>query len=274
MGEANGWQKSWQTKGILNPKVGETKFQLSRYMPAADLTFFVDRYWIIHWDLRGQAPFTQETLPYPCVHLVFERDNTRIFGIERGKFSRTLEGKGQVFGIKFQPGGFYPFVNFPIAQLTEKTMPLGDVFDVDAHPLEAALFALDDAAAVTFVDDFLSARLCGRLPERDANVTLINEIINCIIAERRIIKVDDVVTRCNISKRSLQRLFRQYVGVTPKWVIQRYRLQEAAEQLAEGSAQDGSRLAAELGYFDQAHFIKDFKALVGMSPTEYAKRAQ
>ncbi len=58
--------------------------------------------------------------------------------------------------------------------------------------------------------------------------------------------------------------------MTPKWVIQRYRLFEAAEQLAAGHT-DGVRVAHELGYFDQAHFIRDFKALVGRSPLEFAR---
>ena len=65
-------------------------------------------------------------------------------------------------------------------------------------------------------------------------------------------------------------LFREYVGVTPKWVIQRYRLFEAAERLASGQA-DGAQLAHELGYFDQAHFIRDFKAMVGKSPLAFAR---
>ncbi len=73
--------------------------------------------------------------------------------------------------------------------------------------------------------------------------------------------------------RALQRLFSRYVGVSPKWVIRRFRLQEAAEQLTRGNIVDWSRLALDLGYFDQAHFINDFRSLIGMSPTEYAKRA-
>ena len=72
-----------------------------------------------------------------------------------------------------------------------------------------------------------------------------------------------------MSPRTMQRLFRRYVGVSPKWVLQRYRLHEAAERIAAGE-QDLARLGLDLGYFDQAHFIKDFKSLVGRSPAEYA----
>jgi AraC-like DNA-binding protein len=90
--------------------------------------------------------------------------------------------------------------------------------------------------------------------------------------ETTILKVDNLIERFNYSKRTLQRLFRQYVGVSPKWIIQRYRLHEAAEQIASGQAENWPALAVDLGYFDQAHFIRDFKAIVGQSPAEYARR--
>ena len=63
------------------------------------------------------------------------------------------------------------------------------------------------------------------------------------------------------------------VGVSPKWVLQRYRLHEAAERIAEGRDGDWAATALELGYFDQAHFIRDFKALIGASPAQYAGAA-
>jgi AraC-like DNA-binding protein len=77
-----------------------------------------------------------------------------------------------------------------------------------------------------------------------------------------------------MNKRTLQRLFAKYVGVSPKWVIQRYRLHEAAEQLAAGSSIGQAALAADLGYSDQAHFVRDFKSVVGMTPLAYARQAR
>lgn len=72
-----------------------------------------------------------------------------------------------------------------------------------------------------------------------------------------------------MSLRGLQRLFCEYVGVSPKWVIQRYRLQDAAVLLASGSSGQLAALAAELGYFDQAHLAQDFRRLFGISPSQY-----
>jgi AraC-like DNA-binding protein len=81
------------------------------------------------------------------------------------------------------------------------------------------------------------------------------------------------VERFGIATRTLQRIFSDYVGASPKWVIQRYRLQEAAERLARDGPAGLSRLAQELGYVDQAHFIRDFRAMVGVPPAEYARGA-
>src|SRR5712691_6936913 len=256
-----------QPRGILNLKAGEKKFQLSRYLPAQDLSFFVERYWIVSWDLRGQEPYVQETLPYPCVNMVIEKDRSGVFGVEKGKFSRLLENQGRVFGIKFKPGGFYPFVKSPVSQLTNGSTSFWDAFGVDSKALEETILSQEDEGEmIELVEKFLRERL----PERDKNVTVINEVVDYIIAHREITKVDDVVSQFNLNKRTLQRLFRQYVGVSPKWVIKRYRLHEVAERLAGGEVVDWPKMVLELGYTDQAHFIKDFKTIVGRTPAEYA----
>ena len=97
--------------------------------------------------------------------------------------------------------------------------------------------------------------------------------VEIIVDDRTLTKVDELVRKCGVGKRSLQRLFRAYVGVGPKWVIQRYRLQEAAQAAESGHAPSWAALAADLGYADQAHFIRDFKHLVGRTPAAYAREA-
>lgn len=78
------------------------------------------------------------------------------------------------------------------------------------------------------------------------------------INDRSITRVEHLTEQFDINARALQRLFDRYVGVSPKWVIHRYRLQEAT-------------LSQELGFYDQAHFIKPFKALIDITPNAYAK---
>ncbi|MCC6458369.1 MAG: AraC family transcriptional regulator [Caldilineaceae bacterium] len=248
----------------------ELKFQLARYEPTEDLRFFVEHFWLVTWDLREQEPYLSETLPHPSIHLVVEPDVAHIVGVVTTKFSRLLEGQGQAFGIKFNPGAFYPFVQTPVSHYTDKTVGLADAFGTAGTHYEMEVRATaGDAGKVAVAESFLRQLS----PAYDKNVTLVNLIVDAISAERTITKVDHLAHRFNINKRGLQRLFHQYIGVSPKWVIQRYRLHEAAERMASGEAVDWSRLAVDLGYFDQAHFIKDFKAIVGLTPAEYAKNA-
>lgn len=257
-------------RGVLNPKAGEEKFRLSRHLPSRDLEFFVERYWIVEWDLRGQEPYLQETLPHPAVNLVVEKGASGVYGVvSRGKFAYLLTGKGRVFGIKFRPGAFYPFLKSPVSSLTDDVVSLSDAFGGEGGALETdVLSSWEDIQMIERAEAFIRRRL----PERDENVALINDIVERVIADRDIVKVGDVAVRFNLSVRTLQRTFYRYVGVSPKWVIRRYRLQEAADRLAGDKAVSLPAMALDLGYFDQAHFIKDFKDLVGVSPAEYAKK--
>ena len=75
-------------RGILHPAA--TPFTLSRHRPAPDLAVFVERHWIVRWDLRGRAPFRQETLPHPCVNIVIERDRARVYGVETARSGQLV----------------------------------------------------------------------------------------------------------------------------------------------------------------------------------------
>ena len=269
------------TTGILRPHVAAQKFRLTHHAPAADLRDLVQRYWIIHWDLPPGARHVQETLPSPHVNLVVGsstgpstgiatmREQADLFGVFTQRYINRLGGRGRVFGIKFQPGGFHPFARFPMTTLTNRTLPLAEVFGADGNRFPAAILAsTDEQAQVAAANHFL----CNRLPTPDETVALVNQTVALITAERALTRVEQVAERMHVSPRTLQRLFRDYVGVGPKWVIKQFRLHEAAARLDGGDNVDLAQLALNLGYFDQAHFIKDFTAVVGVSPTEYAGR--
>ncbi len=256
-------------RGILHPKTGEKKFVLSRFQPSADIGFFVQRYWIVKWDLRGEAPYRQTVLTHPNVNLVFEPGLTRIYGVASATSSHLLQDRGWVLGLKFKPGGFYPFLNKPVSGLTDSSASFREVFGMDSGALEKEIFAQDEIeAALGRVEAFLG----DRLPAPDDNVSFVSDIVGLIRNDRTIVKVDDAVRQTGVHKRTLQRLFDRYVGVSPKWVIRRYRLHEAAEQMHHGTVPDWSQLSLALGYYDQSHFIRDFRSIVGPSPEQYVRK--
>jgi AraC-like DNA-binding protein len=259
-------------KGILKAEAGRQKFSLMRYQPAQDLALFIEQYWVVRWDLRGQAPYRQVILSYPNVNLAFEQDHngvfTGIYGIPKTTYTRILQDEGMVLGVKFRPGGFYSFWKQPVSLLTGQILGIRDVFGVDAKDIEEQIFAQENGENMARLAEYF---LRERLPEPDENVELINRIVQTAIENREITKVEEMVHEFGINKRTLQRLFSRYVGVSPKWVIQRYRLQEAADLIEKGGIPDWPKLSQDLGYYDQAHFIKSFKAMIGKSPEEYIK---
>lgn len=259
-----------KARGVLRNAAAAGAFEHARVAPDVGLRDFVEHFWMVRWDLRGHTPQLQETLPHPNVHIVFEHDKTRIFGVHTARFSKLLEGEGCAFGVKFRPGGFYPFLQRPLSSIADGSIALQDVFGDDADMLENEVLTNTDVAGMIAVTTrFLQVHA----PPTDPNVDRIAAIVARIVDDRSLTNVDDLARRNGLSKRSLQRLFKQYVGVSPKWMIARYRLHDAVELLASGETIDGPRLALKLGYFDQAHFIRDFKKLIGRSPTDYRRVA-
>jgi AraC-like DNA-binding protein len=98
----------------------------------------------------------------------------------------------------------------------------------------------------------------------------VQRVAERIAGDPAMLTVEHVSRVLGIGPRSLQRLFRTYVGAGPKWMIRLYRIKEAAARIEEGNLVDWADLAGQLGYADQSHFINDFRRLVGRSPGEYA----
>jgi AraC-like DNA-binding protein len=125
----------------------------------------------------------------------------------------------------------------------------------------------DETARIAALDAFVLA--LG--PRPDPQAELATTLVDRIRTDRTIRRVTDFAHTEGLSVRLLQRLFAAYVGVGPKWVILRYRIHEALERAGAEEPVDWAGLAADLGYADQAHLVRDFTATVGVSPTAYAQ---
>ncbi|MEU3606492.1 helix-turn-helix domain-containing protein [Streptomyces sp. NPDC035033] len=275
------------TRGIVAPAELLSRVRFRRHLPAPELRPYLEHYWLIDWALP--EPYTTHVVPHPSVNVVFERygplgspsrarSAAEVSGIGLGLFTRRLEGAGRVCGVQFRPGGFRPFAPArPVSAWTGRRVPLPEVFpDTAALPhgpsadeavLSAVLAPEDDRARVAALDAFLLAR--GPAP--DPAAALATELVELVRADRTVRRVSRLARLSGLSPRSLQRLFASHVGVGPKWVILRYRLHEALERAGTDTAPDWAGVAAELGYSDQAHLVRDFTAALGLSPTAYAR---
>jgi AraC-like DNA-binding protein len=258
-------------KGVVNPAAAHTRFRLARYLPPAELAPFLDFFWIVQWDLRGERPHVQRTMPFPCVNVAFDAGRSGVFGVPTGAFDYEVKEAGKVLGLRFRAGAFRAFLGRPVNTITDQVLPLSAVFPWDHDAAERDVLAgQDDAAMIAVATTLLS----GCLPQADAQVERIAAIVRIVEQSPGLTQVDELAATAGLGVRSLQRLFSEYVGVSPKWVIRRYRLHEAADRLASGAEVDLADLAQALGYFDQAHFTADFHKLVGHPPAQYRRLVQ
>jgi len=257
-------------RGVLRPGLAADRFGLARVAPSGPLAFFVDYYWIVRWDLRGQPPYDQTILPHPNVNLVFEASGAGIYGVDRSLFVRRLSGLGKALGVRFRAGCFRPFWGAPISQLSDRVVPGVRVFGPLAEKTRVAIMcARGDAEMVGCTESLLFS--C--LPEPDPVASQVADLVALITSDPSLRRVDQLSFVSGLSVRSLQRLFGDYVGVSPKWVMRRARLHEAALRADGGEPVDWAALAFDLGYADQAHLTREFTATIGVPPSRYRSLA-
>jgi AraC-like DNA-binding protein len=258
-------------RGILHPQEQARHRTLSRLAAGPQVGRFVEWYWIVEWDLRDQPPYVAEVLPFPSVNVTFEQPGGAfVNGVCTRKFTRELTGRGRVFGVKFWAGGFGAVTGQDVASFRDEVLPLREAF-ADADRLADLVFAEESDVRRRAV---FEAFLMDHLVAADPSYELVRRIIAAMSEDRSLTRVDQVTERFDLPVRKLQRLFRRYVGVGPKWVLRRYRLHDGADLLARGEVSELADLAVALGYFDQAHFSHEFKEQIGLTPAEYATRTQ
>ncbi len=253
-----------ETRGILNPSEGMRHFVLGREAPPPDLADLVERFWMVRWDLPEGESYEQEILPYPCVNLSFRDGRFEVHGAGTKRFVALLAGQGRVFGTKFRSAGFFALSAVPMSTLVDRVLTLDEVTG-RTPPLPKD----DEPATVRAVmEEFLRSFATGP----DEGRTLVERLVAAAMADRNIARAEDLARMASMSVRSLHRLFERYVGVGPKWIVRRARVQEAADRVARGDEVDWAATAQDLGYHDQAHLIRDFHAQVGFTPAVYARR--
>jgi len=149
--------------GVLRHSPPPGAYRHTRYAPPGALADWVQHFWVESWDLRGAAPQIRDVLPHPCVHLAFVRGRTRIYGVHLGHFVRELKGAECVFGVKFRPGAFYPFLRKPVGSIANVSFPAQQLFS-DITAVEEELLASSD---VHHMVEVASQFLLAHLPPRD-----------------------------------------------------------------------------------------------------------
>jgi AraC-like DNA-binding protein len=255
---------------VLSASTADGRLDIRRALPSPDLAPFIQHYGSVHWELC--SPFVADTLPEPAARIEIEVSGAacraEVVGVRTGRYGTCRTGRGQFFVVQFRAATVQPLLGAALSELTDRAVPVARVLGRRADDWVHALrCARCPEAEVALTEAFLRERLPA-LPEP---VAAMRDVVERIGTDATLCRVEQVAALAALDVRTLQRRFQTYVGVHPKWVIQRYRLQQAAQQLRAATPVTLSRLAADLGYADQAHFARDFRRVIGRPPRAFVR---
>jgi AraC-like DNA-binding protein len=269
------------SRGILDPWLLRERVRLTRYPAGPALEALVDRFWAVSWDLPDGLAHTQQVLTHPGANLSVGHPSARegdtrpgpvearLNGVARGLSSRVLVGRGWGVAALTRPGGLGALVAGAADDYTDRVVPLGQAVGVDEAGLVRRITGeRDEAARVGLLTAALERAVH---PRRVGPASRVAEAARVAEVSRDVRRLADLCALTGSAPRTLQRAFLRYAGVSPTWVIRRYRLLDAAEAVRAGQRVSWAEVAADLGYADQAHLTREFRAATGQTPAAYAR---
>lgn len=201
-----------------------------------------------------------------CRHAWVSGVRTRPITIPSGNGSRMLV-------VAFKKGMAHPFYPFPMSELTDTVVMADLVFGISMVELREQLLAAGTVGEMFYLlEMFLLTRGGDRLHETPTN-RCIEYVLNGILNQPTYFKFQNLTDRIGYSQKHFIDLFKKQVGVTPKQYLRIIRFQKVVQELEQNASScDWSGLALQSGFYDQAHFINDFRDFSGFTPGEYVKK--
>ncbi len=258
-------------------------FDADRQPLPEPLSLVVHHYWWVAWRRDRVTPFRAQVLADPVQHLTVEDAEgpmhghpmpaDLVHGLVTRVFTVDLPVAGRVAGTAFQPGGLAALLDTDVAALTGRVVRAQELFGREVSELARTVLAEpDETARAGLFTEYLTDLLRPQL-ERvtgDSGYRTVRQAVE-LMRSREQLRLAPVAEAVHVSPRTLQRLFSRYVGASPLWVLRRYRLRDAAAAIDAGLGQDLAALAASLGFSDQAHFSREFAAVIGATPSAYRR---
>jgi AraC-like DNA-binding protein len=255
------------------------------YTPSPPLANFVDLLWL--YENYKPAHTKERRLPDGSMELVINlhEDAIRLYDPRRHDQFSSIRGsvisgphteyvvldtasQSSMMGVHFKPGGAFPFLNLPPAELRDETVCLDILWGITASELRDQLReAQTPEARFHILEQFLLAHLARPLTRHPAVAFALKEFQNTTQTRT----VADVTAQIGLSPKRFISIFSQEVGLTPKLFCRIRRFQEALQQISSGRQVEWTEIALSCGYFDQAHFIHDFQTFSGLNPSSYLR---
>lgn len=253
--------------------------ELPRYQetaPSPALTRWVASYWTIR--ATGTLPVLNRVLPDGCVDVIVglvDEPRAHVVGAMRTAVVVPLAGAVDLFGIRFRPGAALPFLDAPLSGLTDRRVPLDDLWGGVGATLACAISsATSTAERVALVERILLQRLPAWADDRRGDESLAAEAVRLMTEGRSAVRVNQLALALGVGERRLERAFHRSVGLTPKFlgrVLRFRRAVRAIERRCGGGVPIAwSGVAFDAGYADQSHLIREFRQLAGVTPVQLA----
>ncbi|UKA53489.1 helix-turn-helix domain-containing protein [Arthrobacter sp. FW305-BF8] len=255
-------------KGILYPARLPTFHRRPAPAPVADL---VQWFWIPEWNIGPGRTSRQQLIAYPGSNLVVQPDGVVYSGPTTRASYRDLAGRGWAVGALLRPAAVPLFTDDPASlrdtelAVAAEGLHLSVAEAMDTHDGDARRERAVDALVLWL------ASLAGTGVSEEA--LLANRLMDVIGSDASVVRVEDAASALAVSQRTLQRVARKYIGLSPAALIRRRRLQDAAERTRQDPSADLAAIAAELGYADHAHLTNDFQKYLGFTPSAYRRAA-
>ena len=261
---------------LVDPR--DRTWSIARADVSPGLAHLARRFWIPVWDVPDGQLAPQRVLQYPVCLIVVSDSYSRFYGVVSGLSETVLSGRGWAVGVMLQPAAGHLLTGAPVRRMPDRFVDLSSLDpqrSVDGTALTAVVREVmspdpTSEAAQAQARVAVEAELRRLLPV-DEEGLLVNAVVEDVETSPELLRVDELCARFDISERTLQRLLHKRIGLGPKWLIRRRRLQEAADRLRDLDAELAG-IAADLGYADQAHFTRDFRRATGLTPGEFAAR--
>ncbi|MBL8722288.1 MAG: AraC family transcriptional regulator [Myxococcales bacterium] len=258
-----------RARGLVSGRVSGARVQSRWLAPPSDLAHVVEALWFGRWDLPADEPHRMRLLGDPCIHVVVSWGESdlppaRIVGVWTRTWTNDLRLRGTARGFKLRAGAAGALLAAPSA-VRDRVVPIAALFEGELWVDDLGPAEDDDARAFERIGAWLRPRLRAG-PDTELAVRACERLRS----DGGLLRVDALASAVGLTERGLQRLFRLHVGAPPKALIRRHRLQEAAARLERRDATSLAELALSLGYADQAHFARDWKDAVSVTPRVFA----
>lgn len=195
-------------------------------------------------------------------------DSILLNGQQTDYYDLLISEDLSIFSISFQPQGLSRFFSLPISELLNRDVALQQINKQLYSELESRL-----SVSMSFRQRVEIAEACFiRLLRNNTREWEFRRIDHCIQAIRRykgLISIDHLASDVCLSRKQFERVFAEYIGISPKQYLKIIRLQAAIHMKSKDNTISLTGLAYENGYYDQSHFIHDFRTMTGLTPGQF-----